>query len=446
LLWSAASEAQLAGTQGVTLFEGATLIPGDGAPPIENSAFVTDGYIITAVGRRGQIQAPAGARRVDLTGKFVIPALVDLHSHLGFVNEADGTQSKENFTRENLIDHLNRFAYAGNAVTVSFGTDFPDFIWDVRRQSDHESFSGARYRTVGRGLAFPGSGPAHPARNDVPYAVTTAWQAEEAVRKLATQEVDFVKIWVDDRNGTQTKLSPPVFTAAAKEALKLGFRPVAHVFDLADAKGLVRAGVEGFTHMVRDAEIDDEMMALLRERPGVWFVPNLGGTARRTEPGKRADWLQDPLLKALLSPAQLEEWGQQQEKSKGQAAMRAFDGVNTAKLHKAGVRLVAGSDAAGGTRVYGWGTHGEMENFVVEGGMTNYEALISATSLPASILGINIGTIAVGRGADFLVLDANPLVDIKNTRRIADVYLRGKRVDRDAMAAHWRAQWQKPAR
>ena len=203
------SEARQAATGQATLFEGARLIVGDGSTPIENSAFLVERNRFTRVGRAGEIEATGGVVRVDLTGKTVMPAMVDLHSHLGLVNEADGSQSKENFTRENLLNHLDRFAYAGNTATVSFGTDFPEFIWQVRRESNLGAFTGALYRTVGRGLAWPGSGPAHPSRNDVPYAVTTEWQAREAVQKLATQNADFVKIWVDDRGETQTKISPP---------------------------------------------------------------------------------------------------------------------------------------------------------------------------------------------------------------------------------------------
>ena len=422
-----------------TLFEGARLIVGDGGAVIESSAFLVEGARFTAVGTSGELVAPDGATRVDLTGKTVMPAMVDLHSHLGFVNEADGTQAKENFTRENLQDHLERFAYAGHAATVSFGTDFPQFIWQMREASQQDAATGARYLTVGRGLAWPGSGPFHPARNDVPYPVVSEWQARVAVRELAAKEVDFLKIWVDDRNETQTKITPPIYEAAIDEARIQGLRPVAHVYDLDDAKGLIRAGIEGFTHMVRDQAVDDELLALLRERPEVWFTPNLGGPSRRTIPGERAAWLQDPLLGALMSADEIEGWGQRQESSTGQSEMRRWDGENTATLHAAGVRLALGSDSAGGTRTYGWSSHGELENFVVEGGMTTGEVIIAATSLPGEILGLDIGTVAAGQSADFLVLDANPLEDISNTRRISEVYLRGKAVDRAAMKARWEA-------
>src|SRR5215469_9989100 len=103
---------------GTTVFEGARLITGDGSAPIENSAFIVRGNLITQVGRRGELRVPAGATHVDLTGKTVMPALIDLHGHYGFQNIIEGTMSKSFFTRENLIDHLERLAYAGVGAAV----------------------------------------------------------------------------------------------------------------------------------------------------------------------------------------------------------------------------------------------------------------------------------------------------------------------------------------
>src|SRR3989442_10552949 len=103
-----------------TLFEGARLITGDGSV-VENSAFVVRNNLFAQVGRKGEIALPAGGTRVDLTGKTVMPALVDLHGHLGFQDIANGKMSKEMFTRENLIDHLQRLAYNGVGALVRVG-------------------------------------------------------------------------------------------------------------------------------------------------------------------------------------------------------------------------------------------------------------------------------------------------------------------------------------
>src|SRR5262249_51959133 len=237
----------------------------DGTTAIENSAFIIANGQFTTVGRKGEVQLPRGAQRVDLTGKTVIPALIDVHSHFGFLNQKNGSMSKENFTRENLLDHLNRYAYHGFAAAISMGTDFGELPYQLRAEVHRGA---ALFRTVGRGLAWPGSGPNDPARNDVPYVVTTVEQARTAVRDLAPHRPDFVKIWVDDRNGTQKKLTPELYGAAIDEAHKFNLRTIAHVYALEDAKGLLRAGIEGFTHLVRDAEVDDEFLQLLRQHPG----------------------------------------------------------------------------------------------------------------------------------------------------------------------------------
>jgi imidazolonepropionase-like amidohydrolase len=427
----------------VTVFEGARLITGDGSPPIENAAFIVEDTRITRVGRNDDVDAPAGAARVDLTGKTVMPAMIDVHSHLGFLDMSDSSMSKDHFTRENLTDHLERYAYHGFAAVCSFGTDMGDLPFQMR---DEIIKNAALYRTVGRGLAYPGSGPADPSRNDVPYAVTTEDEARAAVRDLAPNKPDFVKIWVDDRNGTKHKLTPPLFRAAADEARKLGFQSVAHVFDLADAKELLKAGVEGFTHMVRDQPVDEEFLRLLKERPNVWFTPNLGGMNRELQTasngGNRPRWADEPMLFETIPAEIIQRRLDRLARTPASAAPnpgRVWDLQNTERLKNAGVRLVLGSDAAGDSnRWIGLTAHMELENFVAAG-FTPGEAIVAATRTAAEVLRLNqLGTVATGKSADFIVLDANPLDDIANTKRISKVYLRGHEIDRAALSAKWR--------
>ena len=452
-----------------TLFEGARLIVGNGSAPIEDSAFLVDGTRFTSVGRRGEIEAPAEAVRVDLTGKTVMPALVDLHSHVGYSDEVLNTQRKENYTPENLLDHLDRYAYTGHALTMSLGSDPPaEFVWRTRTESIEGSFTGARFETVGRGLAWPGTGPSVIARNDTPYPITSKWQARLAIRELAARGVPFAKIWVEDRRGftvppqnasrrdeltrehgipdvgEPARLTPAIAEAAVDEARQLGLRTIAHVKTVDELKFLLRAGIDAWTHPIADRPPDDELMALIRERPQLWYAPVItpaprGGSAPRVA-GKRPEWLEDPLLRAIKCPGFLEEWGQSFESGTTAPGPTGGLGVeNVKKFHDAGVRIALGSHDAGGNRVLAWNSHMELEAFVNWVGMTPHEAIVAATSFPAEILGLDLGMVAVGRGADFLVLDANPLDDIANTRRISDVYLRGKQVDRAAMAARWQA-------
>ena len=183
---SAGGATQQAGQDiAATLFEGARVIVGDGATTIENAAFLVQGNRITSVGRSGEVQAPSGAARVDLTEKTVMPALVDLHSHIGYEDTAANTEDEENFTRENVIDHLERFAYTGHALTHSLGNDNPALFdaryaddpktfTDLRVESQQDAFSGARYYTIGRGLAWEGTG--NP-RSSAPYPIFKPLQA-----------------------------------------------------------------------------------------------------------------------------------------------------------------------------------------------------------------------------------------------------------------------------
>ena len=459
---SSASSAQQPATQRVTLFENARLIVGDESAPIERSAFLVENQRITAVGRAGEIQVPAGAVRIDLTGKTVMPAIVDLHSHIGYATPATGEGEEKNFSRENLIDHLERFAYTGHALTLSLGSDMPDFIdarysdnpatfKDLRKESEQDSFTGARYFTVGRGLAWPGTGND---RSTTFYPVVSPWLAKAAVRELAAQKVPFIKLWIEDRKGFKDPdseepavLTPASYQMAITEAHRLGLRTIAHIKTLKDWKGILKAGGDAATHQPADLPDDDELMALAKAHPNFKMIPAItpagrGGSAPRM-PGERPAWLKDPLLGAIMCPGQIEKWGQSFEKNKTVPTATGGLGVeNITKLYKAGVPIVLGSHDAGGTRPLGWGSHMEWEAFVNWVGMTPRQAIMTGTSASADFLGVGnrLGRLAVGKGADFIVLDANPLDDIRHTRKISQVYLRGKQVDRAGMKAKWAAQ------
>src|SRR6266436_1625238 len=283
------THAQTPATVYTTLFRSARAAGGT----IENSAFVVENGLFTQVGRRGELQLPAGAGRVDLTGKTVMPTMVDLHGHLGFQNIPAGTMSKETFTRENLIDHLQRLAYHGVGAAVGVGdlVDRSDMHggrtgWgDVPLRLRQEVVpNAARFRTSGAGMAWPGSGAqGDPSRVDVSYPVSTPQEARAAVDDYVKMKPDFIKIWVDDRRGTKKTLTPELYRAIADEAHKFNVPVAVHNVSLADAKELLRAGVEGWLHVpVRDGDVvDDEIVGIVKDRiarndrPIMWITLSL---------------------------------------------------------------------------------------------------------------------------------------------------------------------------
>ena len=381
-----------------TAFVGARVVVGDGTTPIENATVVVSNGRIAEVGPAARVRVPAGATRVDGAGKTIMPTIIDTHVHLGT-------------TRDALMKDLRDRAYFGVSAALSMGLDPAGEPFAVRAAVPAGV---ARYFLAGRGITMP-----EPGRSDVPYWVTTEAEARKAVQEQAALEVDLIKIWVDDRDGKYKKMPPEIYTPVIDEAHKAKLRVAAHIFNLSDAKGLLKAGIDAFAHGIRDMDADDEVVALVKARPNVVLIPNM------PDRGVVADY---SWLKGSLGDAEVAKI---QAGATNRPPAQAAWGIlarNLKKLADAGMTIAVGTD--GNTA---WAPHVEMADMVAAG-MTPMQVIVAATRNGAAFLRMSeTGTIAAGKNADMLVLDGNPVEDITNTRKIAAVYLKGVKVDREAL-------------
>jgi len=424
------------------VYEGALLIPGDGSAPIEESAFVVDGGTITQIGTAGALDVPVDAARVDLTGKTVMPALIGAHGHVGY--QEGTTFSIENYSRETIYQDLRRAAYFGLGTVMTMGIDTPEFVYGIRDETADGRAGVSRLRTAGSGIGGPNAGPGNATyARGVAYEVVTEEEGRAAVRDVAPHQPDTIKIWLDERGGRGLKLAPGVVRAIVGEAEMLGFEVTAHVRGHADAEVAVGAGVYALAHLARDREMDDALVAAIAEQ-GVYVTPTLSMAERNNYSGEVPEWLREPSLVGLLNDTVPEDVIADLYESFADRSPEAAENArnnymflhNTVtKLNAAGARIILGCDTGLQNHFWGFAEHRELE-LLVAAGLTPMQAITAGTSRAAAYLALDdLGTLAPGKTADFLVLDANPLDDIVNTRRISSFYMQGSLVDRAALKA-----------
>ncbi|HJS75263.1 MAG TPA: amidohydrolase family protein [Vicinamibacteria bacterium] len=409
----------------LTVFEGARILTGDGAV-LENAVLIVRDGVIESVGPRSSL--PQNASVVSLQGKTVMPLLIDIHGHIGYLE--DGLFSAAHYGSANIVEQLRTLESFGVGAFLSLGTDLGPDAFQVREEQRAGRTSGARLLVAGRGFVAPGGGPTVSPLEHVPFEVDRPEIARLLVRELESQGVDMIKVWVDDRNGTRPKLPPEIYRAVIDEAHQRGLRVMAHVYYLEDAKELLRAGVDGFAHMVRDTELDEEFLLLAKDRD-VFQAAALAIQAKPFESG----WLRDPAFHKAASAAAIArlERGDTgfpgSPTSEQTETFKALMRKNVSKLRDAGIRIALGGDTGIPTRFVGYNEHLELQA-LVEAGLTPLEAITAGTKTGAEILKLeDLGTLAPGKSADFLVLDANPLENIANTTRISAVYRRGVSLD-----------------
>ncbi len=426
------------------LYVGARLIPGDGSPAIASSAMLVEGGTIRAVGATEAVAVPAGVVRVDLTGKTLMPAMVNVHVHIGY--EGYTSWGGANHTAANVHDHLLREAFYGVAATTTVGSSPTAQVLAFQRDQRDGAYPGASRLLFMPGIAPPQGGPDHILREAtdalrVVHEVTTPAEARTAVRGMAAQGLGHVKIWVDDRNGTYPKLAPAVYGAVIDEAHARKMLVHAHAIQADDQKAVLAAGADVLVHMVQRQPLDDALLGLVKAKRPYWAtVIGLGDPTALCTP--------DPFFEQAVPPSVVARIRATTERrplvpSCGPLPATAADrerqmAVNFPRMLAAGARVVLATDTGiqpGHT--FGSGEHLELARWV-QLGMTPAEAIVAATSRPAALMGqADLGTLAAGKRASFIVLDANPLDDIRHTRRIADVYMDGARIDRDALRARF---------
>lgn len=420
LLTALASAMAVSGTASaqVTAFVGARLIDGTGQV-IENGTLLIDGARIVAAGPAASTPVPAGATRIDATGKTILPGLINAHGH---VAATSGLRTDPaSYTPENLTRQLRTYAQYGVTTVFSLGDD-QAAGFDLRNQQ--------------------AAGPLDRARLFVAGAVITGDTAEAAramAGKVADMKPDLLKIRVDDNLGTGRKMPEAAWRAVIDEAHRRHLKVAVHIYSLADAKATLAGGADFIAHSVRDVAVDAAFIAAMKNRD-VCYSPTFTREISTFIYDSTPPWVDDPFFVKGVSPeivAQLKDPKRQAQirNSPGWKAGQQYKaGLEVAKrnlkaLVDGGVRIAFGTDSGPPARFQGFFEHLELE-MMVEAGLTPMQALVSATGDAARChqRAGQFGTLAAGAAADVLVLGANPLDNIRNTRSIEQVWINGRRM------------------
>lgn len=415
---------------------GARLIDGTGGDPVADSVILIDDGRVRAAGPSDAVEVPDGTELVDAAGKTVIPGFVDLHAHYGGPLEA---------TEQALRAQL----YYGVTTTRSVGADNPEKVALML-----EAHAGRpdlpRTYTAGLGFSYPGG-----FNSSFTNTPTTEEEAREMVREQAALGVHYTKMWINEVAEPNRKIPSGIRAAIIDESYRNGLVPIAHINEEADGVQLLEVGLNEFMHStvrtfgpgggvpMEDPAPSQAFLDLCLERDCA-FAPTLSIIQNNWHFAERPELLEDPELRAVMNPAALERWSDEETRAAALAAenlegrkasfRQVQDFVKT--LHDHGIKVALGTDSGTPNVPMGWGTHHELELYV-EAGLTPMETLVAATATGAGrvppVGEADFGTLTAGMSADLIVLNADPLADIRNTLQIDRVMLRGEWVDRDAL-------------
>jgi imidazolonepropionase-like amidohydrolase len=414
----------------VKVLKNFTLIDGTGHAPVAHAAMILENGRIEWVGPEAKLKPPPSAPITDLQGKYIMPGIINLHVHLGATVGLD--QNEKYFTPENVEKDLKTYASYGVTTVLSMGTD-KDSIFKMRDEQRAGRPTEARIYTAGQGFVFKGG---YGGLEGVNQGVATVADVEPAVSAQAAKHVDFIKLWMDDHLGTKKKMPYDIAQAIIESAHRHHLRVIAHIFYLQDARQLVDYGVDGLAHSVRDKPIDPAFIADMK-RHGTWQeAATLSREASMFVYGETPAFANDPFFTRSVSAdvvAKLKSPAYQQ-KMRSDPDFAMYPGFlrtaerNLKTLADAGVPYAFGTDSGPPGRFPGYFAHWEME-LMVQAGLTPMQVITAATGSAARFLHADdLGTLEKGKWADLVVLDKNPLDDIKNTRTITAVYIAGKRV------------------
>jgi imidazolonepropionase-like amidohydrolase len=408
------------------------LIDGTGAPPREHVSLLLRNGRIEKIGET--MIVPSGVQVRELTGKTVMPGLISAHSHLGLIVD-DAESSATGYTRENVTAQLKQFERYGVTTILSLGLN-RDLVYELREEQRAGRLGGTTILTAGRGIGVPGGAPPLPAATDQIYRPATVDEARKDVDEFAAHRADMVKIWVDKLHGAAPEMTPEIYKAVIEEAHQKHMRVAAHEYALEDARQLVVDGVDVLAHSVRDQVVDDAFVQAMKKRK-VWYVPTFTVDESFFVYAERPAFMKTAFFQQAAGPklmAKFDAPGYAEKINQdAQTAQHRRDFVigqqNLKRLFDAGVNVGFGTDSgAVPGRIPGFAEHHELE-LMVEAGLTPIQAITAATGENAKLLhAADRGTIAAGKRADLLVLDADPLVDIRNTQRIFAVYHEGRNV------------------
>lgn len=426
-------------SQSTTVLQHVNLIDGTGkALQTDTNIIIKDG-VITGIFAAGK-EIPKGTTVVDLSGKYIMPQILNVHGHLGIMK--DTTMSAANYTEENIKHQLLRYQQFGVGTVLSMGTEQPA-IFALKNASRAGQLPGATIYSAIYGFGVKNAVPPASMGMTSVYRPETPEQAISQVDSVALLKPDMIKIWVDDFWGAYPKMKPEIYVAIIKEAHKKGLRVAAHLYHLEDARKLVDLGVDIIAHSIRDGEIDDTLVKAMKKHK-VIYIPTLSLDEFAYSYAQKPDWLNDPVFRASLEPnvySMITSPAYQAKiakdpKTPQEIAALVIAKHNLYKLWQAGILVGLGTDSGAlPIRPQGFSEHMEMELFV-KSGLTPMQAITAATQNGAIILGISDtrGTLRIGKKADFIVLEANPLTDVKNTRTIESVWKDGEKVSDGPLA------------